>query len=225
MKKLLLLIGLMIFLTPICFAEWGLGGGNTTQEVNFYEAAEKKSPDAKSGSNGLSNGEATWNLDFEVFPFMMSDQPADDQLITTVSGLGVTYKFSDKIHVVGKIVQFELEGKKGTKWKHQHMLAGFGARSFFAKNTQQWQVNFMTGTSEVSESKLGKVKNLESPIFVDLKYLWAFGDSFFIGPEITFARIANKCNEINGTYMECGSGGYTSFGLTFQVGMPDNWGK
>ena len=59
----------------------------------------------------------------------------------------------------------------------------------------------------------------------DTKYMWIFGESFLIGPEITFARVANNCGEINGNTMDCGMGGYAGFGLTFQVGMPDNWGK
>ena len=37
------------------------------------------------------------------------------------------------------------------------MLVGVGGRSFFAKNSQQLQVNVLTGQSEVSEDTLGKV--------------------------------------------------------------------
>ena len=226
MKKLFL-FSLIIFMSAsICFADWGLGSGGTNQEVNIYESAEDKEfkGDESKGS-ALSNGEAAWNIDFELFPFLMPDQPADDQFVSTVTGLGATYKFSDKIHFLTKVVQFEIEGKKGTKWKHAHYLAGFGMRSFFANNSQQWQINVLTGTSEVSEDKLGKIKNLEAPVFADIKYLWLFGESFLVGPQITFARVANKCDEINGTTMECGSGGYTGVGVVFQIGMPDSWGK
>lgn len=227
MRRVFLFIILMALVSPVCFAgDWGLGSSDTNQNVNIYEAPETKEfkGDQTKGS-GLANGEASWNLDFEGLSFIMPDQPANDQVVTTITGLGVTYKFSDKIHLVAKVVQFELEGKKGTKWKHQHMLAGVGGRSFFAENAQQLQVNFLTGTSEVSEDNLGKMKNLEPPVFVDMKYLWLFGESFLIGPEITFARVANNCDEINGKTMDCGTGGYAGFGLTFQVGMPDNWGK
>lgn len=227
MKKVFLFIILMAFASVSLAGDWGIGsdGDTTTQEVNFYEAPEKKtSNDIKKG-NGLANGEATWNLDFEGLSFVMPDQPANDQFVTTITGLGVTYKFSDRIHLAAKVVQYELEGKKGSNWKHQHILGGVGMRDFFAQDTQQLQVNFLTGTSEVSEDDLGKMKNLEPPVFIDLKYLWIFGESFFVGPEITFARVANSCDEINGTTMECGTGGYAAFGLTFQIGMPDKWGK
>lgn len=226
MKKLFLFSLIIFMSSSICLADWGLGSGGTNQEVNIYEAEKKdgfKGDESKGGA--LSNGEAAWNIDFELFPFLMPDQPADDQFISTVTGLGMTYKFSDKIHFLTKVVQLELEGKQGTKWKHTHYLAGFGMRSFFANNSQQWQINVLTGTSEVSEDKLGKIKNLEAPVFADIKYLWLFGESFLVGPQITFARVANKCEEINGTTMECGSGGYAGVGVVFQIGMPDSWGK
>ena len=228
MKKIFLFVILMTLVSSVCLADWGLGssGGDVKQTVILQEAPENKEfkGDTTKGS-GLANGEAAWNLDFEGFSFIMPEQPANDQLLPTITGLGITYKFSDKIHLVAKVVQFELEGKKGTKWKHQHLLAGVGGRSFFNENNQQLQVNVLTGTSEVSEAKLGKMKNLEPPVFIDLKYLWLFGESFLVGPEITFGRVAYSCDEINGKTMDCGTGGYAGFGLAFQIGMPDSWGK
>ena len=156
---------------------------------------------------------------------MMADQPVKDQMITTFTGMGTTYKFSPKMQVVTKYMQFKVKGKDDTEWTHEHMLVGLGIRSYFGDD-QQFQVNILLGESKVTGNNgLGSVKNLEIPIFLDLKYQWVISDTLMLGPQITFGRVANSCEEPDGKYTDCGHGGYTSIALNIQIGLPDDWGK
>lgn len=210
------IIALLIVLPLTLFAQaWGDKVEKVVRVVTEPSEKEKNPPP-----------EATWNIDFEGISFIMPDQPAGDQMLSTLTGFGTTYKFSDKIHLAGKWEQFDVEGKSEITWSHNHILAGVGMRGFFGEN-QQWQINALTGMSEVSGSKgVGSIKNLEQPLFIEIKWFTVFGDgNFMIGPQITFARVPNACNDPNGTYVECGHGGYASISVSLQIGIPEKWGE
>lgn len=223
MKNIFLVIFLSSFLSmsTLCFAEgWGFGGGGNNTQVILNDKGE-----GEESQNSKKTKESTYSIDVEGMGFVMPDQPADDQFIQTVIAIGGTYKFSDLLHISSKVVQFDVKGPKNTSWHHEHYLAGAGIRTYIFDKSQQVQLNVMTGTSSVKEKELGSVKNLEAPVFFDIKYFWLAGDNFAIGPQITFGRVANKCDKINGTYLECGHGGFTSFMLGIQIGIPEEWGN
>lgn len=195
--------------------------GNKTQVI----VNEEKSTPESMKKDQLSGPESTWNIDLEGLAYMMPDQPVRDQMITTFTGLGGTYKFSDKMQVVAKAMQFKVVGKDDVEWTHEHYLIGIGMRSFFG-DSQQWQINLLTGESSVKGNNgIGSVKNLELPMFLDIKYQWVASSTLMIGPQITFGRVANSCEEPDGKYTDCGHGGYTSISLNIQIGLPDDWGK
>ncbi len=200
------------------------GGGNNTQVIvnkDRLKEDEKKS----STTSKPEEKEALYNLDVEGISFIMPDQPVADQTLLTVTGFGSTYKFSDKMHVVAKWMQFDLDGPGDVTWTHSHMLAGIGFRDFFG-DSQQWSVNILSGTSEVKGNQgIGSIDNLEMPMFLDIKYTWAFGANLLIGPQITFGRVPNSCKEQDGKFTECGHGGYSSISLSIQIGLPDSWGE
>jgi len=199
-------------------------GGNNTQVI-VNKDREREVAEAKSQNGGLSENEATWNIDIEGLAYIMPDQPVPDQMLSTMTGYGTTYKFSDKMQVVGKWMQFDIEGKKGVKWHHSHMLMGIGFRDLFAGN-QSWQINLLTGESKVTGNKgIGEISNLELPMFLDIKYMWVLGPNIMIGPQITFGRVPNSCEEPDGKYSDCGHGGYSAMSFAIQVGLPENWGN
>lgn len=228
MKRLIILTS-FIFISSVCLAQ-GWGSSVKEKTSNFFDRGnstqvivnEDDKKTEKANSNGLSGKESTYNIDVELFPFIMPDQPAADQMIQTFTGFGMTYKFSDKMHVVGKWMKFDIKGANDVKWAHDHKLIGIGLRDTFAQN-QIIQLNILTGESSVTgDHGIGKVANLEPPVFFDIKYLWMFGESLIVGPQITFGRVASSCKDPDGRYTECGHGGYTSFGLTVQIGIPDD---
>lgn len=228
MKNIILLTAI-IFTSSVCFAQsWGGGGekkdgwlfnsDNKTQVIVNEDSAKSE---AKNGG-GLSGKESTYNIDLEGMAYVMPDQPASDQTLTTFTGFGTTYKFSDKMQIVGKWMRFEIKGVSEVTWKHDHKLIGVGIRDKFG-DSQLIQANILTGESTVEgDQGIGTVNNLELPVFLDIKYTWMFGESFIIGPQITFGRVANTCEDPDGKYTECGHGGYTSIGLTLQIGIPDD---
>ena len=221
---------LFLMVSPVFSQSWGtteksgdswFDSGNKTQvivnEDNLTPESMKK--------DRLSGPESTWNIDLEGLAYMMPDQPVKDQMITTFTGLGGTYKFSDKMQVVGKYMQFKVKGSDNVEWTHEHLLAGLGFRSFFG-DSQQWQINILTGESSVRGNQgIGSVKNLELPMFLDIKYQWVASANLMIGPQITFGRVANSCDNPDGRYTECGHGGYTAISLNIQIGLPDKWGQ
>ena len=134
--------------------------------------------------------------------------------------------FSNKLHFIGKWIQFDLIGGPGVMWKHNHLLAGLGGRSYINDKKNQWQIDFLSGISDISGNKgYGSVKNLVSPLFINLKYLYVFGGNFMVGPQVTFGRVPSKCTDPNGTYLECGHGGYSSISVAVQIGIPKEWGQ
>lgn len=221
MKKIFFLSLLMMLFSSAVFAQsWGI----TTPFTNKIEAAPVEQPGYV---DDLGKQEARWTLDLEGLAWIMPDQPARDQAITALIGYGTTYKFSNKLQLVTKYLQFNVEGGEGVTWKHEHLLFGGGARAFVGnEKKQQWQVNFLSGFSSVEGNNgIGKVKGLDVPLFIDLKYYWVFGGNLMIGPQITFGRIPNKCTDPLGTYIECGHGGFTSIALSVQIGLPKDWGQ
>lgn len=226
----LILTSFLILFSFSAFAQWGSSAKEKT--TSFFDSGNKtqvivNKDDEQSTKNGkLSEKESTWNADIEGLAYMMPDQPAPDQTIVTFTGFGTTYKFSDRLHIVGKWMQFDIKAKNNVVWTHDHRLLGAGIRWFFADHSQQIQFNLLSGFSEVTgNGEIGKVRNLEAPIFLDVKYMWVFGNNLMIGPQITFGRVPNKCEDPVGTYTECGHGGYTAVSIAVQFGLPENWGQ
>ena len=237
MKKLFFLNILLVvcFIVTIPYYAYSQSWGTSAGKSNIFDSGNKtqvivnedRSDNNKSSSdiNRPDEKEALYNIDIEGLAYIMPDQPVPDQALMTLTGYGITYKFSDKMHVVSKWMQFDLKGSGGVFWGHDHMLAGLGFRDFFG-DSQQWSINILSGTSKVTGNKgIGSIKNLEMPMFLDIKYVWAFGSNLMIGPQITFGRVPNSCQEQDGKFSECGHGGYSSISLTFQIGLPDSWGK
>lgn len=219
MKKGLILIIALLF-SNVSFAQ---GWGITTP---FDEKRQTPATKSQGYIDDLGKQEARWTVDLEGLAWVMPDQPARDQTVTTLTGFGTTYKFSNKLHLVGKWIQFDIKGGDGVEWHHDHLLFGGGARSFFNAGEQQWQLNFLTGFSTVTGNKgVGNVGGLEMPMFLDMKYLWVYGGNVLLGPQVTFGRVPNKCTDPNGTYLACGHGGYTSIGFSVQFGLPKEWGQ
>lgn len=229
MKYLILIIGLVFFSMPsygLCLSNCdnGISLTDNSSRSNNNGSSAKKS---RGYTNDLTDREAKYTLDFTGLSYVMPDQPARDQFLSRLTEYGGTYKFSDRLHIVAKWVQFDVAASQDVTWSHDHKLVGIGMRDFFGEDKkQQWQINVLSGWSEVVGSNgIGSVKNLDSPIFADLKYLWLLGNNFMIGPQITFARVANTCQNPNGVYTECGHGGYASISLTMHIGVPKSWGN
>lgn len=222
MKKTLLVLVSILISFSVFSQGWGA--------KSFFKDEPQKVRGEKSlfdqYNSDLEDTEARWTVDIEGFNWIMPDQPASDSFVPSISGLGATYKFSNKLHVTGKWMQFDIEGGNDVSWHHDHLLFGAGARNYFNNRSNQWQLNFLTGWSTVTGSKgVGNVKGLEAPFFIDGKYFWVFGGNTMIGPQITFGRVPNSCTDPDGTYLECGHGGYTSVGVVVQVGLPKEWGQ
>ncbi len=228
MKKLFLIFVALAFSFQtfgLCLSNCGNDSSSVTNKV--LRLNNSSTAKTRGYTDDLTDRESTYTFDLSGLSWVMPDQPAADQFISTFTEYGLTYKFSDRLHIVGKWVQFDIEAHGDVSWHHDHKMIGAGMRDFFGeKKRQQWQLNLMTGLSDVSGSQgIGSVKNLDMPVFVDLKYLWTFGPNFMAGPQITFGRVPNTCTDPNGIYTQCGHGGYTNVSLTLHMGIPESWGN
>lgn len=233
MKYLILIIGLMFFSMPsygLCLSNCdnGISLTDNSSRSNNNGSSAKKS---RGYTNDLTDREAKFNFMVSGLSLMMPDQPATrDQILPTFIEYGLFYNFSDRLHLFTKWVQFDVEASNGVSWHHDHKLVGMGLRDFVGENKdQQWQINLSSGgagwSTVTGSGDIGNVKNLDSPVFIEGKWMWVFGNNLMIGPQITFARVPNTCEDPNGTYIQCGSGGYSSVAVTIHIGVPKSWGN
>lgn len=181
--------------------------------------------------------ESRWNFDLFLMEAIFPNQPASRQFLSNITGLGVTYKFSEAAHAWGKWTRVEFEGvnltttdivydeetgedtgetvknKHSTIWKHEHWLGGFGLR-WDLGDAQQLVINLGTGVSEVSEgNNYGKL-NLDTPVVADIKYLWV-SDNISYGLNLTILEVESKEKD----FAEYHKGGYVAIGLTIGFGI------
>jgi len=132
MKRLLVLF--FILSSNMCYAS-GLGdavsqGFNNSRQPNVSGTSQTgdganqvinigQNPQAQQqqnlptpGSTGNGFEEADWNIDADLVPAMMIEQPGKRQIVPDALIIGTTYKFSDAIHMFAKYVQFEAPGAK-----------------------------------------------------------------------------------------------------------------
>lgn len=160
--------------------------------------------------------ESVWNVNFYAMDIIFPGQPAQRQMIGAVTGLGLTYKFSERAHLFGKWSDFTATGISGTQWHHQHILGGAGIRFYFAERNQL-VVNVGMGKSEVEEtSEYGSISDLQMTALLDIKYHW-ISDNLTYGPVLTIVETEPDTEDLE-NYIK---GGYVTIGFTVEFGIPD----
>lgn len=163
--------------------------------------------------------ESLYNIDFFGIDLILPHQPANDQFLSTVTGLGLTYKFSELLSIWGRYSFFTVKGVKlngnDTSWEHKHYAGGLGYRYMF-KEKNRIVYNVGLSQSEIKETvSLGTVKSLQTGVVADIKFLWT-DDNLSYGPYLTITNVPSKAT----TWETHHKGGYTSIGLTLQMGIP-----
>jgi len=133
---------------------------STTNNFNIGSKDEDKKVSDSSGKK-----ESIFNVNFYGLEFIFPDQPAEQQFLTAMSGVGMTYKFSEVAQYWIKYSNFSVAGVqlngRGTNWVHKHISGGYGIR-FAYQDEKQIVLNLGVSKSEVSDETYGKIGGLET---------------------------------------------------------------
>ena len=188
-----------------------------TSTTNNFNIGSKE--DDKKVSDSTGKKEAIFNINFYGLDFIFADQPADQQFLSSLSGFGLTYKFSEVAHIWGKYSTFTVNGVplngNSTNWEHKHLMGGYGIR-FAYQDEKQIVLNLGISQSEVSDENYGNIGKLKMGIVADIKYLWLSDNSSY-GLVLSIVEVGSN----ESTFERYQKGGYISIGFTAEFGMPN----
>lgn len=193
-------------------------GGDTTN--NNFNIGSNTKDESKLKEDYAGKSESIWNIDIYGMDFVLPHQPANEQFIPSLTGLGVTYKFNEHAQLWGRYTTFSIKGVKlddiDTEWKHTHYVGGYGFR-FNLEHNKRITVNLGVSKTRVEETKnFGEIEDLQTGIALDTKYLWTDMNLTY-GVMLSLVQVGSKSE----TWETHRKGGYVSIGATMQIGLPN----
>lgn len=197
----------------------GFFGGTTTNNINIGSKDNSKD-NSKVADDYAGKSESIWNLDIYGMDFILPHQPANEQFVPSLTGIGLTYKFNQHAQLWFRYSTFSVEGVKlddvDTEWKHTHYVGGYGFR-FNLENNKRITVNLGVSKTRVEETKqFGEVEELKTGLALDTKYLWTDRDMTY-GLMLSLVQVGSKAE----TWDDHRKGGYVSIGAALQIALPN----
>lgn len=191
--------------------------GSTTNNFNM---GGKDEDSDKLDKDVAGKDESIWNLDIYGMDFNLPHQPANQQFIPTITGMGLTYKFNEHTHLWGRYSTFHVKGVEledvSTEWKHTHYVGGYGFRFNFGKSNRI-SLNLGLSKSVVEETKqFGKIDGLQTGVAMDVKYIWTDSNLAY-GLYMSLVQVGSTAE----TWEKHHKGGYVGIGATVQIGLPN----